>query len=637
MESLMKKRRAFPFPAALILIVVSSALIFLLCWRYDNKYTVPRPQAGYGFTQIDMGWYDENPFFYIVDGWELYHGKLLTPGELQNETPDAHLFIGQYGGFDLGDADAPHSGEATYHTVLLTDSIEREYALELTDIYSAWRLWINGKLVQSVGMGDVGAPAPDSRMAIFTAANKIDIVVAVSHNRGFYSGMVYPPAFGSPERVGRVSSLRLTLHAAVCGLALFIGLLCLLTLAVRKKSGNHSAQPYGALALLCLCLTGATVWPVLQAMGNGTGYWAIFERLCYYGMFLVLAYISSQICRIPKRASLPIYIAGLIVCLSVLLRPFVPVERAGALMAYANILAGYKWLTAAWLLGVSLWALDKQARYSKALLSGVCVFATALILSKILPVYEPVIGGWFVEQAGFILTLLCAGIAWYDTARAFRESLELREQKRLADFRLEAQSKHAALQREYVTATREQLHETNNAFTMLQHYLEDGDTDKLRRYLNERVGVNGAGRSGQYTGHSLVDAIVSLQIARMEEADIYLEADLRPLPGELTISDEDLTSLLMNLLDNAIEACKRIPGPDGRWVCLTIKPDGDVLSIFCENAAEYALPGEGTSKEDKQAHGYGMTVLKRITEQNGGKFITSRGEDSFSANVTVGL
>ena len=52
-------------------------------------------------TRIDMAWYDAHPFFYLVDGWEFYRDA-LSPGEFEGRRPDAHLYLGRYGGFDLG-------------------------------------------------------------------------------------------------------------------------------------------------------------------------------------------------------------------------------------------------------------------------------------------------------------------------------------------------------------------------------------------------------------------------------------------------------------------------------------------------------------------------------------------------------
>lgn len=627
----------FLWPLALVLTTVLSLTLFSLCWRYDNKYTAPRPRSTLGVTRLEPGWLEQYPRFYLVEGWEFYQNKLLTPEEIAAQTPDLHFYIGRFGGFDLGDPDASPHGHGTYRTTLLTDGVERNYALELPVIFSRWRLWVNGELMQSVGTEADGAVRPPNGMVTFTAGDAIEIIVAVSDDRHFYSGMVYPPAFGIPQAVSNTLSARLVIHGAVCAVALLVGLLCLALCpgGVFRGLQENRSRTGIALFFLCVCVCGSTMWPILQALGYWEGFWPVLRRLCGYGIFLTLIWIQSLLCQVPRIAAWPALIAGALVCGSILAQPLFPAIRAGDLYAYSHALGLWKWLCAAWLLGSSLWAMRRRARYSKPLLAGSMVFGAALVVERVNSMYEPILLGWYVEIAGLLLLALVAGILWWDTARLYREDVALREEKRLADFQLAARARHAALQQDYVAATREQLHETANAFALLRHYLEDGDLAKLGRYLDERLGATGAMCSGQHTGNSLVDAILSLQITRMAAADIYLEADLRPLPPELSIPDGELTSLLMNLLDNALEACLRLPDPAARWISLFVGQEGDDFVFRCENGAERPHAGEGTSKADKRAHGYGLGVLYRLAAQNGGSFTVQWEEDSFRAWIAL--
>lgn len=73
--------------------------------------------------------------------------------------------------------------------MILTEGHEQEYGLELTPVYSRWRLWVNGKLKQSVGMdgninGDMG-PRPPVSMVTFTAKDRIEIVVEAEDDSHF--------------------------------------------------------------------------------------------------------------------------------------------------------------------------------------------------------------------------------------------------------------------------------------------------------------------------------------------------------------------------------------------------------------------------------------------------------------------
>lgn len=68
----------------------------------------------------------------------------------------------------------------------------------------------------------------------------------------------------------------------------------------------------------------------------------------------------------------------------------------------------------------------------------------------------------------------------------------------------------------------------------------------------------------------------------------------------MDVSNDDITSLFMNLLDNAVEACGRLPEDGERWIYLELKLENGEFVIRCANSA---VPGQieetGTSKADQ--------------------------------------
>ena len=618
------------FALLLAAVTAASCLACLLCWRFDNKYTAPRPQAEPGHIRLDMDWYDESPFFYLVDGWELYRDKLLAPAELAGETPDLTLYLGRFGGFDLGDPDADPHGQGTYRLTIATDGTPRTYVLELTTIYSRWRLWVNGELMQSVGFGDEDAPRPDRDMISFTAAGEIELVVAVADDDHFYSGMVSPPAFGSPERVGRMTAGRLLLHAAACAGALVIGLMSLLGV-LRGRDGRG---PGWALALLCLCFCGVSVWPVFQALGLRGDGWSLAQRLCGAGLYLAVIWVQGQICRLPRRAYVPACAVGLALCAALAVQGLVPVASARPLYLFSALLALYKWGAALWLLAAGLWALRRGAPRSRPLLAGSCVLAAALVMDRLLPLHEPILLGWFPELVGGVLVALVAWVAWRDAREMYAERAALKGRAELAAVQLQARAEQYALQREYIGQTRLRLHEVRSHLTLIRHYLDVGELTKLSDYV-DALGAAKSGETGRYTGHGLVDAILCAELAKAKAQGVYTELELDPLPEELPLSDDDLTALLMNLLDNAVESCQRLPDGVPRWLYLHIGRTDAALELVVRNAAPAGETGEATGKPDKLGHGFGLPLIREITRRGGGRAELRREEDAFEAVVTL--
>ncbi len=309
-------------------------------------------------------------------------------------------------------------------------------------------------------------------------------------------------------------------------------------------------------------------------------------------------------------------------------------------MLYAHFLTAYKWLTAIGLFVSSGWAWYRGRPYSRLLLTGAAVFACAVLMDRVFPLYEPILTGWFVELAGAALLFLISGIVWYDTVRVYYDTLRLQQQsmalqarQELAQFQLRARTEQVRLQQDYVRRTREQLHESRNQLALIRHYLDQGKLTQLHTYLETLLPQEGGQPPWEYTGHSLVDAILVLQFSRARRLDVYVELDLCPLPADLAISDDDLTSLLMNLLDNALDACERLPVAD-RWLWLRVHWQAGRLKLQCRNAAP-PPDGQTTSKEDKQAHGFGLPLLRKIAASYGGEVEVEHEEESFSLVITL--
>ena len=616
----MSTKRNQWLPLLLVLALGLSCLACYLCYRFDNVYTRPHPYVKLGVTEPDMAWYQEEPFFYLADGWAFYSDRLLTPEEMGGNTPDTYFYLGRYSGFHLGEPDqAPH-GQGTYRMVVLLDGTPRQYALKLPPVFSRWRLWINGECMQSVGMGDQGVPGRESRMAVFTASDQIEIVAAVQDESSYYSGMVYPPALGSPAAVDRVLSAQLLLHGGTVVLALSLGLICLIAGTLLRF-----AKPYRALSLLCLCLAGTTAGPVLDAFGiPWTG--APGQRACFYGIFLALAWTVGRVCELPRKLQWTAAGVGLAVCAVMLLQPLLPIHSARWMLVLSAGLGLYKFLTALWILAVSAWALRKGKRGSAALLCGGMIFAGALVMDRLLPVYEPIRGGWFAEIAGWAVLALIGGAALWDTVALYRADAVLRTE-------LAVRAEHARLQQAYVSETRERLHENRGRLTRMAHYLAAGKLDELHACLAE-LSPAGLGDPGQYTGNTLVDAVLSVAFAQADREGVYMEQELAALPEKLPYDDGDLTTILMNLLDNALEANARLPEGEPRWLSLQISQTGTALEIACQNAAPPPDGGK-TSKADKGAHGFGLSLIRKAAVRYGGGLEIQRLDDCCGVTVTL--
>ena len=115
-------------------------------------------------------------------------------------------------------------GSATYAIRIYPHKENGRYTLELPEIFSAYRLWVDGRMVRESGNpqpGEYQEKVANSSVT-FEGGKEIDILIQVSNYSHYYSGMVYPPAFGSEEAVGRMLSIRLIVKSVQCFLAVLL-------------------------------------------------------------------------------------------------------------------------------------------------------------------------------------------------------------------------------------------------------------------------------------------------------------------------------------------------------------------------------------------------------------------------------
>jgi len=103
------------------------------------------------------------------------------------------------------------------------------------------------------------------------------------------------------------------------------------------------------------------------------------------------------------------------------------------------------------------------------------------------------------------------------------------------------------------------------------------------------------------------------------------------------LSEEDLSSLFGNLIDNAIEYLETVNDPSQRSMALRSVSQNGFLKLTCENYFVGKLTLENgfplTSKADKDYHGFGTRSIVAIASKYGGNARFSTQENTFLAEV----
>ncbi len=178
------------------------------------------------------------------------------------------------------------------------------------------------------------------------------------------------------------------------------------------------------------------------------------------------------------------------------------------------------------------------------------------------------------------------------------------------------------------------IHDTNKHLVYLNECVERHEFDEAKRYIGTAIEHIDKSYKRINTGFLPIDALVSNSLNIAETNNITFKSDIKIEKERICIERYDLCVALGNLLDNAVEACKKVSNPDDRIISVSIVTGDNSMVIHIENSAE-RMKGIDfkTDKKDKLLHGYGISNVKAISEKYGGVFTIERRESSCEATL----
>jgi hypothetical protein len=613
-----------------------SAALLIIAYQFDNKYTHPGSQAEAGTLSLSEQDLQTEPVIFLVDGWEIHRDNLLTPKHFAKNPPlpDEFVFIGQYGGLEGSDASRSPHGSATYRLTLAVPERTERYALELPEIFSAYKLYVNGELLEQFGepTADSYSAQVGNSSATFTATSRIEIIIAVSDYSHNYSGMVYPPAFGTAAAVQALLATRLAVRAIVCGIAGFLGIFFLLLGLFRRH--DRSALLFG---LLCLCFLGYSCYPLVMSVGRVGLTWYGIENVCFALLLLLVCLLQRQLT--GRSGQLGLVVVGLcgFVCVCALLRAVVPLDNLLILTLYSLLISFYKWMVALFLTVSTLRAAGTLSLIRRdALLIGVIVFDVALVMDRVLPLFEPIVIGWFLEIAGFVIVLSFGVALGAEIVQQYRDKIALEGQVASASRLVEMQRAYYPMMLEGVEEARRARHDLRHHLTVIQGLVALGDTQKLEDYLLAYQGGLDAMAPLSYSQNHIVDVILR-HFATLAARDGVVYSVDAVVPEMLPLEDADLCALLSNLIENAMEACLYLAA--GKHIDIVLKIVQSHLVILVENSFDGTLlQTDGALLSRKRGgtlEGVGTASVRMLAQKYGGSLTHEINGATFSATVLI--
>lgn len=233
---------------------------------------------------------------------------------------------------------------------------------------------------------------------------------------------------------------------------------------------------------------------------------------------------------------------------------------------------------------------------------------------------------WTVNLSGTVILFLLLVLV-----SLIRKTGEFFEKNRIE----EIEKKQYVVMKESFTELRMWKHDYKNNLMTISYMLNQKRYSELGEFLEQLGGM--ADKSALVnSGNVVVDSLITNKyiLAKNKHIDIQYEIFW---PKEYNPDVLSFVGILGNLLDNAIEAAKKVDDTKRR-IHISIKPFRGMLGIHIENSSngvyEYENGKLKTSKKEN-GHGYGLKRVEELVEQLGGVFACKPRQDRCEVLVTL--
>lgn len=165
------------------------------------------------------------------------------------------------------------------------------------------------------------------------------------------------------------------------------------------------------------------------------------------------------------------------------------------------------------------------------------------------------------------------------------------------------------------------------------HALLHMEKDEQTRYLQNLKKEFDAVPELVFCRNQAINSLLQEYAVRTKQEAIDFSVQIS-LSDHIPVDDLTLCIVIGNLLENALEACRKIP--DDRFIRLQARWDGDHLRMLVKNSFDGQIKqGNNRIISSKTNGGLGMLSIRRILNQPGDDFDVYYTDDTFTAMISI--
>lgn len=195
--------------------------------------------------------------------------------------------------------------------------------------------------------------------------------------------------------------------------------------------------------------------------------------------------------------------------------------------------------------------------------------------------------------------------------------------------------------REILKTINSQRHDLNNYLGTLYGLIYLEKYERAKEYIEK---INDEIRDFNTiidTNNPVLTALLNIKKNKSHKNGIQMNIDIN-LPESLDFDNIDLSVVVGNLLDNAIEACEKIDERLNKYINVDIFLEEDILYIQIDNSKSVSnnlnvndIMGRFTTKKNKENHGFGLGNVEFVVNKYDGEIEVKDLGEQFLVNIEI--
>ncbi|WP_268624325.1 ATP-binding protein [Paenibacillus alvei] len=162
------------------------------------------------------------------------------------------------------------------------------------------------------------------------------------------------------------------------------------------------------------------------------------------------------------------------------------------------------------------------------------------------------------------------------------------------------------------------IHDTNQQFLYIEECIKRNELAAAMEHIKTTLNKVEGAYQRVNTGNLVIDALITNTLNIGQANGIRIDTKLNLWSQEIHIDRYDLCVVIGNMLDNAIEASKKLTIAEDRYILIKIHSTESSLLIHILNHMENEVAHLHSQKPTPEFHGIGLTNIARICDKYGG-------------------